>query len=93
MDTSIQQSPRLQQGLPGPPWVALHMFPNPGRASERGGASSILPNVQVAYSSGVARDSVIPGILELDNIQDGRRITIETKQEDSEIVLVTVKTL
>ena len=34
-------------------------------------------------------DLVIPGILELDNIQDGRRITFKTNQEDSESLLVT----
>jgi hypothetical protein len=85
----IQQWPRHAPGMPGPPWDPLHLFPDPGRAKERGIGSANLPDVRLAYSSGAARDSKIPGILELDNIQDGRRITIKTNQEDSEILLAT----
>jgi hypothetical protein len=87
----IQQWPRHAPGLPGPPWDPLHLYPDPGRAKERGIGSANLPDVRLAYSSGVARDSKIPGILELDNIQDGRRITLKTNQEDSEILLVTAQ--
>ncbi len=85
----IQQSPRHPPGMPGPPWDPLHVYPDPGRANERGSESPNLPSVQAGYAFGVARDSIIPGILELDNIQDGRRITIGTKQEDSEILSVS----
>jgi hypothetical protein len=85
----IQQWPRHAPGTQGPPWDPLHLYPDPGRAQERGIGSANLPDVRLAYSSGVARDSKIPGVLELDNIQDGRRITLKTNQEDSEILLVT----
>jgi hypothetical protein len=87
----ILQWPRHGPGMPGPPLDPLHLYPDPGRANERGVGSANLPNVRLAYSSGVARDSKIPGTLELDNIQDGRRITLQTKQEDSEILLVTAQ--
>jgi len=85
----IQQWPRHPPGIAGPPWDPLHVYPNPGRANERGSESPNLPNVQAEYAFGVARDSIMPGSLELDNIEDGRRITIQTYQEDSEILLVT----
>ena len=85
----IRQSLRSATGMPGPPWDPLHLYVNPGRENERAAGSKDFPNVQAEYSFGVARDSIIPGILELDNLQDGRRITIKTNEEDSEILSVT----
>jgi hypothetical protein len=85
----IQQWPRHSPGIAGPPWDPLHVYPNPGRANERDSGSPNLPNLQAEYAFGVAKDSIIPGILELVNIQDGRRITIKTQQEDSEILSVS----
>jgi hypothetical protein len=60
---------------------------NPGRDNERSDATDTLPNIQAMYSSpeGMAHFS-IPGILILENLADGRKIRIETDQEDSEIL-------
>lgn len=60
---------------------------NPGRDNERSDATDTLPNIQAMYASpgGMAHMS-IPGILLLQNLADGRKIRIETDQEDSEIL-------
>lgn len=43
------------------------------------------PNVRLEYGS-IRLDYRIPGILILDNLVDGRRITLQTNEEDSEIL-------
>lgn len=77
------------------PWLAttvgfwsLNHGPNPGRENERSeaGATDILPPVQALYRSFKGRNISLPGILVLQNLADGRKIRIETGQEDSEIL-------
>jgi hypothetical protein len=55
--------------------------PNPGRENES-------PKVADLYARYAGLYTSIPGILLLDNLEDGRRITINTGQEDSEILAV-----
>jgi len=64
---------------------------NPGRAAERSRATKELPNVQAYYASFEGRDHRIPGILTLCNLEDGRRVTLNTQAEDSEVLLVTAQ--
>ncbi len=59
---------------------------NPGRDQERGYQTRNLPNVRAAYAFGEGANAEIPGILILTNLKDGRRITVETHSEDSEIL-------
>lgn len=66
---------------------------NPGRENERGCEingrgceAQILPNVRDLYPEAAAKEVSIPGTLLLDNLEDGRRITLDTRQEDSEIL-------
>lgn len=59
---------------------------NPGRKEERGYGTPNLPNVQLQYAGFRGRNQVIPGVLILTNLDDGRRIAIETHMEDSEIL-------
>jgi hypothetical protein len=61
---------------------------NPGRENERNYETDSLPNIRQLYSQVAAKETSIPGILLLDNLEDGRRITIDTGQEDSEILTV-----
>ncbi len=56
-----------------------------GRQNERDRSTVLLPDVRKEYS-GCGKHCSIPGTLILDNLSDGRRITLQTKQEDSEIV-------
>jgi hypothetical protein len=62
--------------------------PNPGIENERSFETEHLPNVRNAYAHGQGGNR-LPGILVLQNIEDGRKIRIETGQEDSEILSVT----
>ena len=66
---------------------------NPGRENERGCEiqergcqAQLLPDVRDLYPEVAAREVSIPGTLLLDNLEDGRRITLDTRQEDSEIL-------
>ncbi len=59
---------------------------NPGREDERNWGSRVLPNVKEGYAFWQGRNAFIPGVLTIDNLVDGRRITIHTGQEDSEIL-------
>jgi hypothetical protein len=60
----------------------------PGRANERSVATDRLPNVQKYYSDFIGQEFYLPGILVLQNLVDGRKIQIETGEEDSEILQV-----
>jgi len=59
-----------------------------GRNNERSFATDRLPNVQRQYANWAGKYNWFPGILTLQNLTDGRKIRIETNQEDSEIVWV-----
>lgn len=71
-------------------WSERHREPNPGRESERSELqkTDVLPPVQTLFQSFVGSNIVFPGILTLQNLADGRKIRIETGQEDSEILRV-----
>jgi len=71
-------------------WSPNHEVPNPGRENERPqeDATDRLPPVQILYRSFVGHNVLLPGILVLQNLNDGRKIRIETGQEDSEILRV-----
>ncbi len=79
------------------PWLATIVgnwspdhAPNPGRDNERTEteATGRLPAVQILYRSFRGNTLFMPGILVLQNLADGRKIRIETRQEDSEILWV-----
>lgn len=59
---------------------------NPGRENERSFSTKELPNVKDEFNSFAGASYRIPGILDLYNLVDGRRLTIHTNQEDSEIL-------
>lgn len=59
---------------------------NPGRDSERMQATPALPSVRMGYESFEGNDNIIPGVLARDDLVDGRRITLRTGQEDSEVL-------
>jgi hypothetical protein len=72
---------------------------NPGRENERcceqenqrrerGNEIVLRPYVRQIYPEVAAKGISIPGTLVLDNLQDGRRIVLDTGQEDSEILNV-----
>lgn len=61
---------------------------SPGRESERRVETDRLPNVQNEYAIFAGKWTWFPGILTLQNLADGRKIRIETGQEDSEILRV-----
>jgi hypothetical protein len=61
---------------------------NPGRDQERAISLPNRPNVRMDYRIGRGLTSDIPGVLELDNLKDHRRIVIKTGQEDSEVLSV-----
>jgi hypothetical protein len=70
-------------------WGSRGEEPNPGAENERDRASPLLPNVRAIYPVFAAQSrTYIPGTLLLDNLEDGRRITLNTGQEDSEILTV-----
>jgi hypothetical protein len=84
----------------------LDKRPGPGRDSERGaGADGSptdgeryeeidgLPNVHHEYATWAGRFYWMPGILLIQNLADGRKIRIETDQEDSEILWVGTDTV
>lgn len=64
--------------------------PNPGRENERtwNEKTDRLPPVQRLYEEFGQQEYARPGILVLQNLADGRKIRIETGQEDSEILWV-----
>jgi hypothetical protein len=70
-------------------WSENHP-PNPGRNNERTeeGKTDRLPPVQTLFSSFRGRNTALPGKLVLQNLADGRKIRIETGQEDSEVLWV-----
>jgi hypothetical protein len=77
------------------PWLAIIVGtenpdhkPSPGRENERGSKTDRLPNVREAYATFAGYESWLPGILVLQNLADGRKIRIETGQEDSEVLRV-----
>jgi hypothetical protein len=87
----------IDGNAPGPrlfsPWLATivgmwnpNHEPGPGRGSERGSGTDRLPNVQEEYATYGGRWILRPGILVLQNLADGRKIRIETGQEDSEVL-------
>ncbi|MGH9403761.1 MAG: hypothetical protein ACRD2P_16870 [Terriglobia bacterium] len=59
---------------------------NQGHENERLQATRLLPSVNMQYSANEGNTRIIPGILVLDNLLDGRRITLQTNEEDSEIL-------
>ena len=70
-------------------WSPSH-GPNPGRENERTWEEKTdrLPPVQRLYEQFGRQEYARPGILVLQNLADGRKIQIETGQEDSEILWV-----
>jgi hypothetical protein len=66
----------------------LDRKPGPGRDQERNSETDRLPNVQLQYANWAGRYYWLPGVLVLQNLADGRKIRIETGQEDSEILSV-----
>jgi hypothetical protein len=80
------------------PWLATTVVmnnpnhrPNPGKENERyitdgnpHDESAPFPNVRDMYPI----DEYRPGILVLQNLEDGRKIRVETGQEDSEVLAV-----
>jgi hypothetical protein len=62
---------------------------NPGREDERDWGTPLLPNVHEEYALLQGMDYSIPGILTLNNLVDGRKITLKTHEEDSEILDVS----
>jgi hypothetical protein len=68
-------------------WGSGQQVEQPGVENERNWETPLLPNVRGRYPSLSAESGTsIPGTLLLDNLEDGRRITLETGQEDSEIL-------
>lgn len=77
------------------PWLVtivakwnLNGSPGPGRANERAAETSDRPNVRDLYAHFEGRNNWLPGILMLQDLVDGRKIRIETGQEDSEVLRV-----
>lgn len=70
-------------------WSVNH-GPNPGRANERpdNRKTDRLPPVQTLFSSFRGHNIFLPGILTLRSLADGRKIRLETGQEDSEFLRV-----
>jgi hypothetical protein len=68
-------------------WSPNHA-PNPGTENERtwDEKTERLPPVQRLYQQFGQQEYARPGILVLQNLRDGRKIRIETDQEDSEIL-------
>ena len=71
-------------------WSINHEQPNPGRENERPEEKKTdrLPPTQTLYRSFSGHNILLPGMLTLQNLADGRKIRIETGQEDSEILKV-----
>jgi len=67
--------------------------PSPGRDNERAQETDRLPNVRDEYSRFAGKWIWSPGVLVLQNLADGRKIRIETGQEDSEVLSVKGETL
>lgn len=60
--------------------------PNPGHSDEGNyWVKDVLPDVRLEFGD-MRMYWVIPGMLVLDNLGDGRRITLQTNEEDSEIL-------
>jgi hypothetical protein len=75
------------------PWLATIIEiwnpdhrPGPGRDAERSVATDRLPATRNEYAEFGGYWAWMPGILSLQNLEDGRKIRIETGQEDSEIL-------
>lgn len=66
---------------------APHNTYHPGAANEREYGSLALPGTRSNYE-GWATYFYLPGELEFDNLADGRKLTIHTGQEDTEILEV-----
>ena len=62
--------------------------PSPGRESERNSETARLPDVQNLYARFQGKWALLPGVLVLQNLQDDRKIRIETGREDSEVLWV-----
>jgi hypothetical protein len=75
--TNVEMYPR-GEGIP-------HII---GRENESKDRTELLPDIRQLYPLAAAREISIPGTLLLDNLEDGRRITLDTGQEDSEILTV-----
>ena len=60
---------------------------NPGHDQERKWSNAQFPDVNGGYGS-LFIDLFLPGRLILDNLTDGRRIALETGQEDSEVLAI-----
>lgn len=77
------------------PWLAITVGmrnpdhkTSPGRENERAYETDMLPNVRQQYAIFQGKWIWSPGVLALQNLVDGRKIRIETGQEDSEILRV-----
>ncbi|HEY7838174.1 MAG TPA: hypothetical protein VIC54_06215 [Terriglobales bacterium] len=76
-------------------WVQGQANPpeSPGMENQRDtgphlGGAQALPNVREAYYL-LQQSFTMPGDLELDNLADGRKLTLHTGQQDSEVLDVT----
>jgi hypothetical protein len=65
--------------------VNAQQKPRPGTGNERSVEKPGLPSVSALYASVTGWR---PGVLVLENIEDGRKIRIETDEEDSEVLSV-----
>lgn len=68
-------------------WNAQHKV-SPGRESEHEKGDRTLPSVREGYATFRGRWNWSPGVLTLQSLADGRKIRIETGQEDSEVLRV-----
>jgi hypothetical protein len=62
--------------------------PTAAREAERKWGTAEIPNVRQEYDNVVRGEYWLQGILTLENLSDGRKVRIETGQEDSEILQV-----
>jgi hypothetical protein len=60
---------------------------SPGHDQERKWSNAQFPGVNAGYANQFL-DLFLPGKLILDNLLDGRRVTLETGQEDSEVLAI-----
>jgi hypothetical protein len=73
-------------------WNADHKT-SPGRDSERNSGTDTRPDIRGMYAQFKGRWIWSPGRLVLQNLDDARKITIETGQEDSEVLWIGSETV
>jgi hypothetical protein len=61
---------------------------NPGATHERDTETDVLPNTRALYAMSGARNCRIPGVLVLQNLETAKKVTINTGEEDSEILVI-----